>query len=118
MNYFSTRTGFEVTASEAIAKGLAPNGGLYIPDTMPELTEEKLIALEQMNYRGRAAEIMGMFLPEFSHEELAHFAQAAYGENFDDPQIAPVHALDGKTSFLELWHGPTCAFKEDRKSVV
>ena len=112
MKYFSTRTGFAVTAAEAIAKGLAPNGGLYIPDTMPALTEEKLKALEQMDYRGRAAEIMGMFLPEFSHEELVRFAQAAYGDNFDDPQIAPVRALDDKTSFLELWHGPTCAFKD------
>ena len=110
MKYYSTRTGFEATASEAIAKGLAPNGGLYVPDTLPELTMGKLMVLEQMNYRGRAAEIMGMFLPEFSDEELERFACAAYGENFDDPRIAPVHVLDDTTSFLELWHGPTCAF--------
>ena len=112
MKYYSTRTGFEATASEAIAKGLAPNGGLYVPDTLPELTMGKLMVLEQMNYRGRAAEIMGMFLPEFSDEELERFACAAYGENFDDPRIAPVHVLDDTTSFLELWHGPTCAFKD------
>ena len=112
MKYFSTRTGFEATASEAIAKGLAPNGGLYVPDTLPALTREVLEALRAMDYRGRAAKVMGMFLPEFTAEELEGFAVSAYGENFDDAKIAPVHALDGNTSFLELWHGPTCAFKD------
>ena len=112
MKYFSTRTGFEATASEAIAKGLAPNGGLYVPDALPELTEEKLAALQQMDYRARAVEIMGMFLPEFSKEELERFAAAAYGTQFDAPEIAPVRPLDKNTSFLELWHGPTCAFKD------
>ena len=112
MKYFSTRSGFEATASEAIARGLAPNGGLYVPNTLPGLTEDKLIALEQMDYRGRASEIMGMFLPEFTAEELERFAVSAYGENFDDAKIAPVHVLDENTSFLELWHGPTCAFKD------
>ena len=112
MKYYSTRTGFEATASEAIAKGLAPNGGLYVPDELPALTAEDLTALEMMDYRGRAVKIMGMFLPEFTAEELERFACAAYGENFDDPHTAPVHALDDETSFLELWHGPTCAFKD------
>ena len=112
MKYFSTRIGFETTASEAIAKGLAPNGGLYMPDTLPKLTEDALKALAAMDYRGRAAAVMGWFLPEFTEEELASFAKAAYGDNFDDDRIAPVHALDGATSFLELWHGPTCAFKD------
>ena len=77
MKYFSTRSGFEATASEAIARGLAPNGGLYVPNTLPGLTEDKLIALEQMDYRGRASEIMGMFLPEFTAEELERFAVSA-----------------------------------------
>ena len=112
MKYFSTRTGFEATASEAIAKGLAPNGGLYVPDTLPELTETLLRNLQKMDYRGRAATIMGMFLPEFTADELERFCAAAYGENFDSEKIAPVHALDENTSFLELWHGPTCAFKD------
>ena len=112
MKYFSTRTGFESTASEAIAKGLAPNGGLYVPDSLPALTEDTLTALSQMDYRARAAAVMGLFLPEFTKEELERFAAAAYGAQFDDAKIAPVRALDENTSFLELWHGPTCAFKD------
>ena len=112
MKYYSTRNGFEATAAEAIAKGLAPNGGLYVPDSLPKLTAERLEALREMDYRGRAAAVMGVFLPEFSADELAQFARDAYGDNFDSARIAPVHALDAGTSFLELWHGPTCAFKD------
>ena len=112
MNYSSTRTGFSVTAAEAIAKGLAPNGGLFVPDVLPQLTEEDLRAISAMQYRERAVFIMRLFLPEFSEEELSEFAAGAYGAQFDDARIAPVHALDDATSFLELWHGPTCAFKD------
>lgn len=112
MKYYSTRTGFESTASEAIAKGLAPNGGLYVPDMLPALTTELLQELREMDYRGRAAKVMSMFLPEYTNDELERFCSAAYGENFDSEQIAPVHALDENTGFLELWHGPTCAFKD------
>ena len=112
MKYFSTRTGFEVSASEAIAKGLAPNGGLFVPDQLPVLTQAKCRDLLTLDYRGRAAAIMGMFLPEFTGDELKAFASAAYGAQFSDAHIAPVHALDANTSFLELWHGPTCAFKD------
>ena len=112
MNYSSTRTGYPVQAAEAIARGLAPNGGLFVPNTLPELTRADLQALIGMDYRARAVEIMKRFLPEFSEQELQAYAQSAYGAQFDDARVAPVHPLDGGTSFLELWHGPTCAFKD------
>ncbi len=112
MNYYSTRSLTETTAAGAIAGGLAPDGGLFVPMEIPVLTEPDLTALCKMDYRQRAVNVMARFLSEFSTEELEGFAKAAYGENFDDPAIAPVHALDAKTSFLELWHGPTCAFKD------
>ena len=112
MKYISTRSLLETTAAGAIARGLAPDGGLYVPASVPKLTEDDLRALCAMNYRERAVKIMGLFLEEFSAEELERFAAAAYGAQFDDARVAPVHALNENTSFLELWHGPTCAFKD------
>ncbi len=112
MRYYSTRSEREATAAEAIARGLAPDGGLYVPEALPHLSEAALRALCAADYRARAVAILRLFLPEFTETELTRFAAAAYGENFDDPAVAPVRALDETTSFLELWHGPTCAFKD------
>ena len=112
MNYYSTRSLTETTAAGAIAGGLAPDGGLFVPMEIPKLSASDLEALCGMDYRARAVNVMARYLPEFRADELEAFAEAAYGENFDNPAIAPVHTLDEKTSFLELWHGPTCAFKD------
>ena len=113
MNYFSTRDHQHiVSAAQAIACGLAPDGGLFVPETLPEVSAQQLQALCGMTYQQRAVEIMRPFLSEFSDEELTHFTAAAYGSQFDDAAVAPLHRLDDTTAFLELWHGPTCAFKD------
>ena len=114
MRYYSTRDhGDLVTASQAIIRGLAPDGGLYIPESLPVLTAEDLRALCVMDYRARAVDIMGRFLDEFTREELEGFAAGAYADNFDDAACAaPLKLLDSGTGVLELWHGPTCAFKD------
>ena len=113
MKYFSTRdVNYKVSAAEAISRGLAPDGGLFVPETLPQLSNDNIKDLCGMNYRERAAKIMKLFLDEFSEEELKAMVSAAYGENFDHPDIAPMHFVDGKTAVLELWHGPTCAFKD------
>ena len=112
MKYYSTRSLAETTASGAITRGLASDGGLFVPESIPTVSLADLQALCSMDYRARAVKIMGLYLEEFSEEELKRFAAAAYGENYDHADIAPVHALDDSTSFLELWHGPTCAFKD------
>ena len=113
MKYYSTRNSAErVTASQAIAKGLAPDGGLYVPETLPRLTEALLRELMTLDYRGRASRVMKLFLEDFSEEELASFTRAAYGERYDTPEIAPVRQLNETTAVLELWHGPTIAFKD------
>ena len=113
MKYFSTRNEkTRVSAAQAIAMGLAPDGGLFVPETIPTVTAAELAALCAMDYRARAVDIMGRFLEDFSREELQRFVTAAYGDNYDDPAIAPLHFTDETTAYLELWHGPTCAFKD------
>ena len=113
MKYFSTRDRKTCcTAAEAIAMGLAPDGGLFVPESIPTVTQAELAALCKMDYRGRAADIMGRYLEEFSAAELREFTAAAYAENYDDPAIAPLRFVNGNTAALELWHGPTCAFKD------
>ena len=113
MNYYSTRDHQHiVSAAQAIACGLAPDGGLFVPESLPEVSAQQLQALCGMTYQQRAVTIMRPFLSEFTDEELARFTAAAYGSQFDDPAVAPMHRLDDTTAFLELWHGPTCAFKD------
>ena len=113
MYYQSTRDrNTRLTAAEAIAQGLARDGGLFVPETIPTLPEGAIDELCAMGYRERAEYVMSMYLDGFSRDELNHFCENAYSENFDEKTIAPVRSLDGKTHFLELWHGPTCAFKD------
>ena len=112
MHYVSTRdASLRYTAAHAIEQGLSREGGLFLPQTLPPLPD--LEALTKMTYQQRAAAIMRLFLDDFSDEELQGFAEKAYGpEKFDCKEVAPVVSLHEKTHVLELWHGPTCAFKD------
>ncbi len=113
MYYASTRNkNTKLTAAQAIARGLASDGGLYVPSELPQVSMDDLIALSKLCYRERANRIMSLFLDGFSKEEIDGYTKKAYGKNFDCDAIAPVKKLDGRTHFLELWHGPTCAFKD------
>ncbi len=114
MNYTSTRDNSrQVTAAEAIVQGISPEGGLFVPKTMPSLTEQDLAALSQMSYTERARWVLEGFLPEWTGEELSAAIEAAYGgDRFEDGDPAPLSRLDESCYLLELWHGPTCAFKD------
>ena len=113
MNYYSTRNEKKTySAAQAIAMGLAPDGGLFVPETIPAVSAEELRALCGMDYRARAVDIMRRFLPEFTAQELEYFVAHAYAENFDHSAVAPLRFTDERTAYLELWHGPTCAFKD------
>ena len=113
MNYISTRTAQSEprTASYVIREGIAPDGGLYVPDALPALDGETLQRLSEADYCGRASHILGLFLTDFTKEELAACASAAYAPERFGPSPAPISML-GRDAFLELWHGPTCAFKD------
>ncbi len=114
MHYVSTRdSSRRLTASQAIVEGLSRDGGLYLPESIPQLTLADIRALARLSYPERAAKIMKLYLEEFSEEELLGFAQKAYGPaKFDTPAAAPVVQFADNTYIQELWHGPTCAFKD------
>ena len=114
MHYQSTRgSSGRLSAAEAIIMGLCGDGGLCVPESFPQLTPEIIENLASKPYSDRAASVLGMFLDDFSAEELSLYARQAYKQpNFDHPSIAPLLKLDDYTFFLELWHGPTCAFKD------
>ena len=114
MRYVSTRdVKVGRTAAQAIAQGLSRDGGLLTPAFLPKLSKFALPILCDMNYQQRAVYVMSLFLDGFSSVELAKFAERAYGpDKFDTDQVAPVHTLEDGLHCLELWHGPTCAFKD------
>ena len=114
MYYVSTRnTQDRRTAAEAIAQGLARDGGLMTPEVFPKLSHNALDTMRDMSYQQRAVFVMGSYLDDFTSSELSAYASRAYGGgNFDVKEVAPVRRVDGNTYCLELWHGPTCAFKD------
>ena len=114
MNYKSTRdNSISVKSSEAIAKGLSEEGGLFIPENIPVISQTNIGYMADMTYIERAREILGRFLTDFTEEELEHCITSAYTkEKFETNSIAPVYKLNNSQYILELWHGPTCAFKD------
>ena len=98
--------------TDAVIEGLAPSGGLFAPVDLPSFTLDEIVALADLPYARRAALLYnrcGVDLPESQIDELM---DSAYGTQFDDERVAPVHVIDGSTFVLELWHGPTSAFKD------
>ena len=113
MSFFSTRGGACVTASQAILHGLATDGGLYVPAMFPPISRKKLTELAGMDYRQRASAILRTFLEDFSIPEINAAIDGAYAsDKFDDAAIAPLKPLRQDTFILELFHGPTLAFKD------
>lgn len=115
--YKSTRSeGAKVTASQAILKGLADDGGLFVPDQIPSF-DVALDKLSGMTYQETAYEVMKLFFSDFSEEELKACIQGAYDDKFDTKEIAPLVKKDG-AFYLELFHGSTIAFKDMALSIL
>jgi len=114
MQYRSTRDSkLSVSSAMAIKTGLAPDGGLFLPDAVPHVSLSEIEALASMTYNERAIDILSRFLTDFTDEEIASCVNSAYSrEKFETDAIAPLFKLNASTYFLELWHGPTCAFKD------
>ena len=117
ITYTSTRGhGGEVTASMAILKGLADDGGLFVPVTMPKL-DVTVDQLKNMTYQETAYEVMKLFLTDFTEDELKDCIRKAYDEKFDTKEIAPIREAGG-AYYLELYHGATIAFKDMALSIL
>ena len=113
MNYISTRgNGGVTTAAGAIKQGLAGDGGLFMPESLPRLEKGELAKLAAMSYPERAATVLGKFLTDYTYEELLEDCTEAYCERRFPGGAAPTAALGEKMRILELWHGPTAAFKD------
>lgn len=114
MKYYSTRdAAVRMDAAEAIKMGLSRDGGLLTPCEIPQIDRAFLESLVNVRYQERAAKVMGLYLTDYTYEELSGFAENAYGpEKFDCDVVAPVRTVDETTHCLELWHGPTSAFKD------
>ncbi|MBR5535442.1 MAG: threonine synthase [Clostridia bacterium] len=113
MNYKSTRdSSVCVKSSEAIVKGLSHEGGLFLPESIPAVDGDFVASLAPLSYQERAKKVLSLFLTDFTGDEIEYCVNGAYGDNFSSKKIAPVVKLDEKKNILELWHGPTCAFKD------
>ena len=114
MHYISTRdTGLKLKSAEAIKKGLSEDGGLFVPAEIPELTEAEIKKMLNMSYIERANLVLKKFLTDFTDKEIAQCTNGAYGgSHFSSDKVAPVVKLADGKYILELWHGPTCAFKD------
>lgn len=112
--FISTRGGSErLSSAQAIIQGLAHNGGLFVPENIPHISAETLASWVSLNYFERAFEVLKLFLTDYTEQELKECIEKAYGNHkFDHSAIAPVCAIDQNTFMLELWHGPTSAFKD------
>lgn len=112
MFFTSTRKNCEITASAAIAKGISDDGGLFVPSAFPRLLPGELETLAKLSYKERAFRILQKFLTDYSADELKYCVEGAYEGRFDNNDPAPLQEIAPGMNILELWHGPTCAFKD------
>lgn len=116
MKFISTRGGEAVSGAQAILSGIAPDGGLYVPEFFPTIDAACLREMGNLSYPERAAKIFSLFLDDFEISELEYWAEQAYAKFDGDP--APLTKVDDTTYILELWHGPTLAFKDMALTVL
>ncbi|MBR6407150.1 MAG: threonine synthase [Clostridia bacterium] len=114
MLYNSTRdNAVKVTSAEAITRGISADGGLFVPESFPQLSKDCIAALCKKDYIGRAKEILSLYLTDYTEEEIDYCVNGAYQKGkFGSEDVAHLVKTDETTGILELWHGPTCAFKD------
>lgn len=114
MYYTSTRDkSVRVTASEAITKGISSDGGLFVPTEIPKINEDFIKDLIPLSYIERAKKVLSLYLTDFTEEEIAYCVEGAYKQGkFSSDKVSPLYKLADGEYVLELWRGPTCAFKD------
>ena len=116
MKFVSTRGGEKVTGAQAVVQGLAANGGLFVPEKFPAISQAELEEMLEMSYPERAHKVLCKYFTEYDSKELLAALESAYSKFEGDP--APLVRLDDGVYMLELWHGPTCAFKDMALTVL
>ncbi|MCQ2467583.1 MAG: threonine synthase [Clostridia bacterium] len=116
MKFISTR-GFDgkFTASEAIVKGIAPDGGLFVPESIPSISKDEIEEMMNMEYYQISAKVISKFLEDFTEAELLEYTKAAYDPEKWEDKVVPLEQMNqynDREYMLELWHGPTAAFKD------
>ena len=113
MNYVSTRdTAVKVSASQAITKGISSEGGLFVPENLPKVSMSEIEKIAGYDYIGRAKSILSLFLTDFTEAEVDSCVKGAYETGFSSEKVAPVETIENGVHILELFKGPTCAFKD------
>ena len=114
MKYTSTRNkAVSVDAAKAISQGISEDGGLFVPTSFPQISLEEIKTMAGMSYVDRAKKILSLYLTDFSQEEIDYCVSGAYAEGkFDSEKVAPVVPFTDVSYILELFRGPTCAFKD------
>lgn len=112
MKFTSTRSVKELDAAQTITQGISEEGGLFVPVSFPKLPDGIISKMVDMDYKQRAFEVLKLYLTDFTDDEIKKCVEGAYEGKFDNNNPAPLTALNSKASVLELWHGPTCAFKD------
>ena len=114
MNYQSTRNkALKISSAEAIVSGISKDGGLFVPTEMPKLSPEEIKAMGDMSYTERAEVVFGKYLTDFTEAEIKSCVESAYSHgSFDTENVMELKTLKPGEHILELWHGPTCAFKD------
>lgn len=112
--YIDTRDGVTqaVPFTQAVIDGLAPSGGLYVPQRIPHFSLERILELADLPYSERAAAVYSAFNIDLPDSQIQELMRTSYGDNFDTTDICPIHELEEGVHVLELWHGPTSAFKD------
>lgn len=117
MKFISTRGGEKVTGAQAIVKGLSDNGGLFVPEKFPQISAEEMDEMLGMSYPERAAKVLFRYLDDYGEKELLSACEAAYAK-FESDDPAPLVKIKDGVYVLELFHGPTCAFKDMALTVL
>ncbi len=114
MQYQSTRdNNIKISSAEAIKRGISEEGGLFVPESVPAVSEQEILSLSNMKYVDRAKVLLSKFLTDYTLEEIQDCCTKAYSpDKFGSEDAAPVTKLGADMYILELWHGPTCAFKD------
>lgn len=112
MFYTSTRSRKNIESARAITQGIAEDGGLFVPESFPQLTPEFIDSMVGMSYKERAVAVLSRFLTDYTDAELRRCVDGAYTGTFDNDEPAPLKEVVPGVNLLELWHGPTCAFKD------